>query len=169
VHRVARVVVQGCGGRHARAHAHLLSRAGELGVVSTLSVPQKGQEGQRNVWCVCSCELRQIRDMWRARRFVCSLDDRDGRLGVWAGAKVSLLREKLQVCLVDYCSTRVAMSRLMIRLGLLAPVLTEHELFLPLTSESCSHTQTHTSELARLFNYTMSCHICISALEGLHM
>ena len=23
---------------------------GELGVVSTLSVPQKGQEGQRNVW-----------------------------------------------------------------------------------------------------------------------
>ena len=99
------IVCACCGARlrwtHARAHAHLLSRAGELGVVSTLSVPQKGQEGQRNVWCVPSFELRQIRDMWRACRFVCSLDDRDGRLGVWAGAKVSLLREKLQVCLVD--------------------------------------------------------------------
>lgn len=89
----------------ARAHSRLLSRAGELGVVSTLSVPQKGQEGQRSVWCVLSCQLRQSHDMWRARRFVCSLDDRDGRLGVWAGAKVSLLPEMLRVCVADCCST----------------------------------------------------------------
>jgi hypothetical protein len=70
--------------------------AGELGVVSTLSVPQKGQEGQRNVWCVASRKHNPTRNCHRdvplAGRFVCSLDDRDGRLGVWAGAKVRSMR-----------------------------------------------------------------------------